>query len=84
MAPVIAAEETVAVPAVPVAAPVVALVAEASAAAVSPEFQAAVAKAHAAHPGIGSKALVKHLRDRGWEVDNKRRTGRRIASGIAS
>ena len=72
MAPVIAAEETVAAPAVPVAAPVVALVAEASAAAVSPEFQAAVAKAHAAHPGIGSKALVKHLRDRGWEVDNKK------------
>lgn len=37
----------------------------------SPELQAAVAEAHAAHPGIGSKALVKHLRDRGWEVDNK-------------
>ena len=38
---------------------------------VSPELQAAVAASHAAHPGIGSKALVKHLRDRGWEVDNK-------------
>ena len=38
---------------------------------VSPELQAAVAAAHAAHPGIGSKALVKHLRNHGWEVDNK-------------
>ena len=38
---------------------------------VSPELQAAVAAAHAAHPGIGSKALVKHLRNQGWEVDNK-------------
>ena len=38
---------------------------------VTPELQAVVAEACAAHPGMGSKALVKDLRSRGWEVDNK-------------
>ena len=38
---------------------------------VTPELQAVVAEACAAHPGMGSKALVKDLRGRGWEVDNK-------------